>query len=211
MQSRSNPISHPLNPSGPPSAISTGRRIRAAWTGRRSTQNIALELEAAASTEAARAIMREMIGRLKQTHFAIFPAAVYQVLDADGGGAGWPGFDARVLDGRVIVTDVYQPQVSAFFGATQASSKQDQAGWEILQANGVDLAPLVAKLQTDPAIHELQLERAVAARLSGQVGASAPWYSPIRTTRGCRLDVKLLAAARRILGLRQSASAAGLV
>ena len=41
-------------------------------------------VEAAASTEAARAIMREMIGRLKQTHFAIFPAAVYQVLDADG-------------------------------------------------------------------------------------------------------------------------------
>ena len=43
-------------------------------------------VEAAASTEAARAIMREMIGRLKQTHFAIFPAAVYQVLDADGSG-----------------------------------------------------------------------------------------------------------------------------
>ena len=38
-------------------------------------------MEAATSTEAARAIMREMLGRLKQTHFAIFPAAVYQVLD----------------------------------------------------------------------------------------------------------------------------------
>jgi hypothetical protein len=44
--------------------------------------------EAATSTEAAREIMREMIGRLKQTHFAIFPAAVYQVLDADGSGDG---------------------------------------------------------------------------------------------------------------------------
>src|SRR6476660_3609002 len=74
-------------------------------------------VEAAASTEAARGIMREMIGRLKQTHFAIFPAAVYQVLDADGSGDGWPGFDARVLDGRVIVTDVYHPQFSAMFAA----------------------------------------------------------------------------------------------
>jgi len=117
-------------------------------------------VEAAVTTEAARAVTREMIGRLKQTHFAIFPAAVYQVLDADGSGDGWPGFDAHVLDGRVIVTDVQQPQ--------QTNIK---AGWEVLQANGADLAPLVAKLQADPAIHELQLERAVAARLSGQVGA----------------------------------------
>ena len=66
--------------------------------------------------------MREMIGRLKQTHFAIFPAAVYQVLDADGSGDGWPGFDARVLDGRVIVTEVNQPQSNI------------KAGWEVLQA-----------------------------------------------------------------------------
>src|SRR5665213_2761205 len=117
-------------------------------------------VEAAASTEAARTITREMIGRLKQTHFAIFPAAVYQVLDADGSGDGWPGFDAHVIDGRVIVTDVYQ---------TQSNIK---TGWEVLQTNGVDLAPLVAKLQTDPAIHELQLERAVAARLSGPMGAA---------------------------------------
>src|SRR5579872_1252960 len=80
-------------------------------------------VEAAASTEAARAIMREMIGRLKQTHFAIFPAAVYQVLDADESGDGWPGFDAHVLDGHVIVTEVYQ---------TQSAVKP---GWEILQSN----------------------------------------------------------------------------
>jgi carboxyl-terminal processing protease len=137
-------------------------------------------VEAAASTEAARAIMREMIGRLKQTHFAIFPAAVYQVLDTDGGGDGWPGFEARVLDGRVIVSEVQQPQIAI------------KTGWEVVQANGVDLAPLVANLQTDPAIHELQLERAIAARLSGQVGAVRSMVFADQNNARARLDVKLV-------------------
>lgn len=148
-------------------------------------------VEAAASTDVARAIMREMIGRLKQTHFAIFPAAVYQVLDADGSGDGWPGFDAHVLDGRVIVTDVYQPQFDA---------SKIKAGWEILQANGVDLAPVVAKLQADPAIHELQLERAVAARLSGQIGATRSMVFADQNNARVRLDVKLLAPRGELSG-----------
>ncbi|MEO8050797.1 MAG: S41 family peptidase [Acidobacteriota bacterium] len=137
-------------------------------------------IDAAASTEAARAIMREMIGRLKQTHFAIFPAAVYRVLAADGSGDGWPGFEARVLNGHVIVTDVQQSQGSI------------KSGWEVLEANGVDLAPLVAKLQTDPAIHELQLERAVAARLSGQVGSAHPMVFVDQNNARVLLDVKML-------------------
>jgi carboxyl-terminal processing protease len=137
-------------------------------------------VEAAATTDAARAIMREMIGRLKQTHFAIFPAAVYQVLDADGSGDGWPGFEARVLDGHVIVTDVYQP------------GSNIKTGWEVLQSNGVNLAQLVAKLQTDPAVHELQLERAVAARLSGQVGGFRSMVFADQNNTRVPLDVKLL-------------------
>ena len=150
-------------------------------------------IEAAASTEAARAIMREMIGRLKQTHFAIFPAAVYQVLDADGSGDGWPGFDTRVLDGRVIVTDVYHPQFSAMFGANAGvDASIIKPGWEILQVNGVDLAPVVAKLKADPAIHELQLERSVAARLSGQMGAVRSMIFADQNNARVRLDVKLL-------------------
>jgi carboxyl-terminal processing protease len=138
------------------------------------------QVEAAATTDAARAIMREMIGRLKQTHFAIFPAAVYQVLDADGSGDGWPGFEARVLDGHVIVTDVYQP------------GSNIKTGWEVLQSNGVNLAQLVAKLQTDPAVHELQLERAVAARLSGQVGGFRSMVFADQNNARVPLDVKLL-------------------
>jgi len=137
------------------------------------------QVEAAASTEAARAVMRDMLGRLKQTHFAIFPAAVYQVLDPSGAGDGWPGFEAHVLNGRVIVTDA--PNQSGV-----------KLGWEVLQTNGADFPPLVAKLQTDPAIHELQLERAVAARLSGPIGAVRPMV--FADAAGARMtrDIKLI-------------------
>ncbi len=114
------------------------------------------KMEQAATMEAARGALREMLARLKQTHFAIFPAPVYRDLDAAPGGDGWPGFEVQVLDGRVLVTG----------GANVPS------GWEVLSVDGADLKPLVAKLKQDPAIHELQLERAVAARLTGPVGAA---------------------------------------
>jgi len=119
--------------------------------------------EAAATTDATRAVIREMLGRLKQTHFAIFPTTVYQILDAPGGGDGWPGFEVRVLSGRVIVSSI---------DAAQSASTGVKTGWEVLQAGGADLPPIVAKLESERDIHELQLERAVAARLAGPQGAA---------------------------------------
>lgn len=137
------------------------------------------QVEAATSTDAARTVMRDMLGRLHQTHFAIFPAAVYQVLDPSGAGDGWPAFEAHVLNGHVIVTESLNPDTV-------------KLGWEVLQMNGSDLPSLVAKLQTDPAIHELQLERAVAARLSGPIDAVRPiLFADAANTRVTR-DIKLI-------------------
>src|ERR1700730_2374713 len=61
-------------------------------------------VEKAASHDDARAVIQEMIGRLKQSHFAIIPAVVYSALDDDGTGPGVTGIDARVLDGHAVVT-----------------------------------------------------------------------------------------------------------
>lgn len=113
-------------------------------------------VEQAATAEEARQILREMLGRLKQTHFAIFPAPVYQDLDAASVGDGWPGFEVQVVDGRVLVS----------------GGSVVPLGWEVLSVEGTDLKSLVAALQQDPAIHELQLARAVAARLGGPAGAT---------------------------------------
>jgi carboxyl-terminal processing protease len=119
-------------------------------------------IEAARSDDEALAIMREMLGRLKQTHFGIFPAAVYNDVEGEGGGDGSSGIDTRVLEGQAVVTEI-DPGSSA----ERAGVK---LGWVVLSANGKPLAPVIAKLKSDPAIHELALERAVHARLTGMVG-----------------------------------------
>jgi len=63
-------------------------------------------VEKAASHDEARAVMQEMLGRLQQSHFAIIPAVVYSVLDEEAEGPGVTGIDARVLDGKAVVTEV---------------------------------------------------------------------------------------------------------
>lgn len=125
------------------------------------------QIERAATTDQARAVMREMLSRLKETHFAIFPALVYEDVaydsaDAGSAGDGSPGIDLRVLEGRAVVT-----RVDPGSPAERAGVK---LGWEVLSVDGKDLAPAIQKLKADPAIHELTLERAVLARLSGPTG-----------------------------------------
>lgn len=119
-------------------------------------------IQSAKSDDEALAVMREMLGRLKQTHFGIFPAAVYNDVEGEGGGEGSAGIDMRVLDGKAVVTDL-DPGSSAERGGVKP-------GWIIESVNGKLLAPVIAKLKSDPEIHELALERAVKARLTGQVG-----------------------------------------
>lgn len=121
-------------------------------------------VENAASHDAARAVMQEMIGRLKQSHFGIIPAAVYSVLDDDASGPGVTGMDVRVLAGEAIVTSV-DP-------GSPADRQGVRPGWLILRAGGKDLKPVVEQALSNPSVHELQLTRAVLARLSGPIGGT---------------------------------------
>jgi carboxyl-terminal processing protease len=122
-------------------------------------------MDKAATMDEARAVIREMLGRLKQTHFGIFPTSVYEDVNVEGGGDGSAGIDARVLDGQAVVT-----RVNPGSPAEKAGLKP---GWRIVSVGATDLAPVIEKLKGDPAIHELQLERSVLARLSGPVGGKA--------------------------------------
>ena len=119
-------------------------------------------VEKAASHDDARAVIQEMIGRLKQSHFAIIPAVVYSVLDDEGEGPGTTGIDARVLDGHAVVTSV-DP-------GSPAEKQGVRPGWQIERTHGIDLDPLIKQARSNPAIHELQSTRAVLARLSGPIG-----------------------------------------
>ena len=55
-------------------------------------------IEQAQTRDQARDILREMLARLKQTHFGILPATVYGSIDGEKEGPGSPGIDLRILD-----------------------------------------------------------------------------------------------------------------
>jgi carboxyl-terminal processing protease len=141
------------------------------------------KIEKAANSEEARAVMREMLDRLHQTHFAIYPATVLQDVDVEAMGDGTPGIDVRVLDGEAVVMRL-DP-------GSPAEKAGVQPGWKILSVNGKELTPAIRKLQSDPAIHELTLERAVGARLSGASGGSIRVRFVDGTNRERTLDIGL--------------------
>ena len=119
------------------------------------------KMDQAESMDAARAVMREMLGRLHQTHFGIISSSVYSDVDV-AAGEGTPGLDLRVIDGQAVVTRIHP--------GSPAEKTGVKLGWAITAVDGKDLAPVVKKLQSDPEMHELTLERAVLARVSGPVG-----------------------------------------
>ncbi len=120
------------------------------------------KIDKAQTMDDARSIMRDMLGRLKQTHFGIFPADVYKDVDEVAKGDGSTGIDLRVLNRQVVVTSIDPDSPAEKAGV--------KLGWAIESVDGKPLAPVIEKLKTDAAIHELQLTRVMLARLSGPVG-----------------------------------------
>ena len=124
------------------------------------------KMELAAGTPRARDVLREMLSRLRQTHFAIVPGSVYADVEPSASdethGDGSTGIDVRVLDGQAIVT-----KVDSGSSADRAGVKP---GWEIDGVSGVLLAPLIDRLKKDPSLTGLTLERAVQSRIGGPIG-----------------------------------------
>ncbi len=141
------------------------------------------KIDKAETMDQARAVMRDMLGRLKQTHFGIFPATVYNDVGAENKGDGSCGIDLRVLDGLAIVTWI-DPE-------SPAEKAGVKPGWQIVSVDGKELAPAIQKLKADPAIHELTLERAVLARLSGPAGEKIRIVFLDGNNRNTALDLSL--------------------
>jgi carboxyl-terminal processing protease len=126
-------------------------------------------MEQAESSEAVRALLNEMLGRLQQTHFGVFPPENQPAANPDLGklssnglplpGEGPPGFEVQILDGRAIVTEVVPDSPAARAGV--------KLGWEVVSAGGEELEPLIARLTADASLVDLQRELALTARLTG--------------------------------------------
>ena len=143
------------------------------------------KMEAADSTDAARDVLNQMLGRLHQSHFNIVPGELYANVDAAHGGDTTTGMDVRVIGSQVLVTAVDHDS-SAFRQGVRP-------GWEIRKIEGTELAPIVAKLNETYAgstLRDLMMRRAMLARLEGE--AAGPVQVEFLDGDGKRA-VKLLA------------------
>src|ERR1035437_498473 len=131
------------------------------------------KMEAAKTADEVRKILNDMVGRLKQTHFGIFPGTVYHDLDAsadkqekDSGEAN-PCSDMRVLEGHAIVTEVE--------GGSPAAATGVKPGWEVLRIANVEIPPVLTRIQEhfkDSTLLDLSLSRSVLSRLTGRIGST---------------------------------------
>jgi carboxyl-terminal processing protease len=130
------------------------------------------KVEQAKNINEVRGVLKEMLSRLHQTHFAILPSTVYEEIgvlgDADNdaaGGDGSTGIDLRVLEGQAVVTRV-DPGSSADHAGVKP-------GWAVEFANGVNLQAAASALAADPAIPEIIFTRVLQGRIGGAIGGKA--------------------------------------
>lgn len=133
----------------------------------------------AAEMDEARSAMREMLGRLGQSHFGIIPASAYESIDGDDPAAatdegdaaekqdahGYAGLDVRVLDGKAIITDVA--------GGYPGEEQGVKTGWELVSVNGRrsdESIELVTNEYADSTLLDLVSARVISRQLSGDVG-----------------------------------------
>lgn len=96
-----------------------------------------------------RTVIRHMLKRLGQSHFGLIPSNRYDTGDGnvirralsevpEHVGRPGPGLDVRYLDGRIIVTDVWD------YGAAREAGVR--RGWEIVRIDGRDAADIVGEM-----------------------------------------------------------------
>lgn len=119
---------------------------------------------AAATVGELRAVLREMLGRLGQSHFAIIPAGADTPSSAAADLSGDTGLDVRLIDGAVIVSDVETGSAAASIGV--------KPGWKIVAAGGTRLDSLLADLPAEPRLRNVEAWRVAQERLRGPSGST---------------------------------------
>ena len=129
----------------------------------------------------ARKPMQEMIQRLEQSHFVIYPADIYDDaagtggIEDDGrqlshsGAVGHSGLDLRVIEQQVLVIAVDQ--------ASPAAASGVKPGWEIISIGSVNLEERIDRLQEylhGGTTAGMVLSRSVESRLTGDEGDTIP-------------------------------------
>jgi carboxyl-terminal processing protease len=125
-----------------------------------------LRPRAAAARDAGelRTVIREMLGRLGQSHFTIIPGSADSRSKAIADMSGDPGVDVRLVGDAMVVTSV-EPQSSA-----QAAGVKP--GWKVLAFAGTPLGPLIAELPAEARTRQVEGWRIAQERLRGAPGSN---------------------------------------
>jgi len=113
-----------------------------------------------------RAVLREMLGRLGQSHFAVIPGGggidglSKSVLDMSGD----TGFDVRLIEDAIIVTAVEAD--------TLAAKRHIRPGWKVVAVGGAPLEPQLAALPADSRLRQVEAWRIAQERLRGPAGTT---------------------------------------
>jgi carboxyl-terminal processing protease len=120
---------------------------------------------AAQSAGELRAVLKEMLGRLGQSHFAVIPASGDSVDEVPRDQSGSPGFDVRLVAGDLLVTRVDADGGGAASGV--------QPGWTVKSIEGVPVSRMLASLPDALADRFRQTEawRRAQASLRGPSGS----------------------------------------
>ena len=143
-------------------------KARATWTGTRCGPELRPRAEAARSADDVRVVIREMLARIGQSHFAILPAPVASDLSGpalQSSEVGSLGFDVGPVDGHLTVT-----RVDAYGPAARAGIR---TGWILSRVSGrsVDDA-LTSVADADDHVRDFRAWALGTALLRGRTGTS---------------------------------------
>ncbi|HKG91261.1 MAG TPA: S41 family peptidase [Gemmatimonadaceae bacterium] len=131
--------------------------------------------EAARSRAELRGVIRDMIGRLRQSHFSLIPAEAVDEMSATrspgnggGGGPGDLGFEMRLIGDTFVVSRVMPGGAAAGAGV--------RPGWTVVSVGGQRLSELRGRMPKELAESHARTRAAYAAMglLGGSAGSSVP-------------------------------------
>jgi carboxyl-terminal processing protease len=112
-----------------------------------------------------RAVIRDMLGRLGQSHFALLPASADSASETPRDTSGTPGFDVRLVDRDLLVTEVDPDGGGAAAGV--------HTGWKLRSIDGAATRTLLASLPDtlEPRLMQVEAWRLAQMRLRGPSGS----------------------------------------
>ena len=114
-----------------------------------------------------RVVLGDMLGRLGLSHFAVIPSTPDSPADRSNL-SGHPGFDVRLIDKQIVVTEVDKTTAAAGV----------KPGWVVQAIGGVETASLLQGIteSISPQVAQVEAWRAAVTRLRG------PANSPVEIT-----------------------------